>query len=127
MAYDLTVFFEVVGREPAVVTAADVFAFLSAQRAPRRPGRRALPPAQLDAITGQAADNDPALIAGLPYAPGFLPTAPDPVKENLYAALGIQCVYRPGKKQFPVRATMTNSTPGIVAALLADPRTGSSY
>lgn len=45
VAYDLKVFFEVVGREPAVVTAADVFAFLSAQRAPRRPGRRALPPA----------------------------------------------------------------------------------
>src|SRR6266571_1638522 len=35
VAYDLKVFFEVVGKEPAVVTAADVFAFLSAQRAPR--------------------------------------------------------------------------------------------
>jgi len=54
--------------------------------------------AQLDAITAQAATgNDPALIAELPYAPGFLATAPDPVKENLYAALGIQCLYRPGK------------------------------
>jgi site-specific DNA recombinase len=82
--------------------------------------------AQLDAITAQAATgNDPALIAELPYAPGFLPTAPDPVKENLYAALGIQCVYRPGRKQVTIRATITNSTPGIVAALLADPRTGS--
>src|SRR5438876_1172135 len=36
VAYDLKVFFEVVGKEPAVVTTADVFAFLSAQRAPRR-------------------------------------------------------------------------------------------
>jgi integrase/recombinase XerD len=36
VAYDLKVFFEVVGKEPAAVTAADVFAFLSAQRAPRR-------------------------------------------------------------------------------------------
>src|SRR5881392_2978293 len=36
VAYDLKVFFEVVGKEPAVVSAADVFAFLSAQRAPRR-------------------------------------------------------------------------------------------
>ena len=36
VAYDLKVFFEVVGKEPTVVTAADVFAFLSAQRAPRR-------------------------------------------------------------------------------------------
>src|SRR5450755_3665131 len=36
VAYDLKVFFEVVGKEPAEVTAADVFAFLAAQRAPRR-------------------------------------------------------------------------------------------
>lgn len=35
-AYDLKVFFEVVGKEPAAVTPADVFAFLAAQRAPRR-------------------------------------------------------------------------------------------
>jgi integrase len=35
-AYDLKVFFEVVGKEPADVTPADVFAFLAAQRAPRR-------------------------------------------------------------------------------------------
>ena len=81
--------------------------------------------AQLDAINDQAAaDNDPALISELPYAPGFLATAPDPVKENLYAALGIQCLYRPGKNQVTIRAVITNTTPGIVAALLADPRTG---
>ena len=36
VACDLKVFFEVVGREPATVTTADVFAFLAAQRAPRR-------------------------------------------------------------------------------------------
>ena len=35
-AYDLKVFFEVVGKEPAEVTSADVFAFLAVQRAPRR-------------------------------------------------------------------------------------------
>jgi integrase/recombinase XerD len=35
-AYDLKVFFEVVGKEPAEVTAADVFAFLAEQRTPRR-------------------------------------------------------------------------------------------
>ena len=34
-AYDLKVFFSVVGKEPAEVTAADVFAFLAEQRAPR--------------------------------------------------------------------------------------------
>ena len=36
VAYDLKVFFEVIAKEPAEVTAADVFAFLAAQRAPRR-------------------------------------------------------------------------------------------
>ena len=35
-AYDLKVFFEVVAKEPAEVTAADVFAFLAQQRRPRR-------------------------------------------------------------------------------------------
>ena len=35
VAYDLKVFFEVVGKEPAAVRRADVFAFLAAQRAPR--------------------------------------------------------------------------------------------
>jgi integrase/recombinase XerD len=35
-AYDLKVFFEVVGKEPAEVASADVLAFLAAQRAPRR-------------------------------------------------------------------------------------------
>jgi integrase/recombinase XerD len=36
VAYDLKVFFEVVGKQPAEVRTADVFAFLAAQRAPRR-------------------------------------------------------------------------------------------
>src|SRR5450755_2728373 len=36
VAYDLKVFFAVVAKEPADVCAADVFAFLAAQRAPRR-------------------------------------------------------------------------------------------
>ena len=35
-AYDLKVFFEVVGKEPAEVISADVFAFLALQRSPRR-------------------------------------------------------------------------------------------
>lgn len=38
VAYDLKVFFETVGKEPAAVTRADVFAFLAAQWAPRRGG-----------------------------------------------------------------------------------------
>jgi integrase/recombinase XerD len=38
-AYDLKVFFSVVSKEPSRVSTADVFAFLSAQRAPRRGSR----------------------------------------------------------------------------------------
>jgi integrase/recombinase XerD len=34
-AYDLKVFFAVVGKEPAEVTSADVFGFLGQQRTPR--------------------------------------------------------------------------------------------
>lgn len=36
VASDLKIFFEVVAKDPAEVTAADVFSFLAAQRAPRR-------------------------------------------------------------------------------------------
>jgi integrase/recombinase XerD len=36
VAYDLKVFFAVVGKDPPVVRTADVFAFIKAQRAPRR-------------------------------------------------------------------------------------------
>jgi integrase/recombinase XerD len=36
VGYDLKVFFEVVAKDPADVASADVFAFLAAQRAPRR-------------------------------------------------------------------------------------------
>ena len=35
VAFDLKVFFTVIGKEPAAVTTADVFAFIKAQRAPR--------------------------------------------------------------------------------------------
>ena len=38
IASDLKIFFEVVGKEPAAVRTADVFAFLTAQRAPRHGG-----------------------------------------------------------------------------------------
>jgi hypothetical protein len=76
---------------------------------------------QLDAITAQAAtDNDPVLLAELPYAPGFLPTAPDPVKEKPLCRAGHPVRTPARKKQVTIRAVIT----GIVAALLADPRTG---
>ena len=80
--------------------------------------------AQLEAITTQAAtENDPALISELPYAPGFLNDAPDHIREALYAALNLQCTFRADKQQVTIRATITDTTPAIIAALTADPRT----
>jgi Recombinase/Recombinase zinc beta ribbon domain len=80
--------------------------------------------AQLEAITAQAAsENDPALIGELPYAPGFLLQAPDHVREALYAALNLHCTFRGDKQQITIRAVITDTTPGIIAALIADPRT----
>lgn len=80
--------------------------------------------AQLEAITAQAAsENDPALIEELPYAPGFLLQAPDHVREALCAALNLHCTFRSDEQQVTIRATITDTTPGIVAALIADPRT----
>ncbi|MGB6571754.1 MAG: hypothetical protein WBF20_08790 [Trebonia sp.] len=80
--------------------------------------------AHLEAITAQAAsENDPTLISELPYAPGSLLQAPDHVREALYAALNLHCTFRGDKQQVTIRATITDTTPGIVAALIADPRT----
>ena len=83
--------------------------------------------AELDALTADTAPaiNDPALLDELPYAPGLLPDAPDTIREALYAAFDVQCLYREDKEQVTIWATVTDTTPGIIAALLADPRTGS--
>ncbi len=80
--------------------------------------------AQLDALAAQdtaAADAD--LIAQIPYAPSLLAKAPAPVQEALYAALGIHATYRADKNQITIRAVLTDTTPRILQALLADPRT----
>ncbi len=81
--------------------------------------------AELDALTADtgAAINDPALLDELPYAPGLLPDAPDTIREALYAAFDIQCLYREDKDQVTIWATITDTTPGIIQALTADPRT----
>jgi hypothetical protein len=43
------------------------------------------------------------------------------VREALYAALNLHCTFRGDKQQVTIRATITDTTPGIVAALIADP------
>ena len=81
--------------------------------------------AKLDELQAQAAGaSDAALITELPYAAGLLNQAPDDIREALYAALDIHATYRADKNQATIRATITDATPGIIAALLTDPRTG---
>ena len=80
--------------------------------------------AQLAELSAQAATvGDAALIEQLPHAPGLLAQAPDDIREALFAAFQVHCTYRADQKQVTIRATITDTTPGIVAALLADPRT----
>jgi Recombinase len=82
--------------------------------------------AELDALTASIpAVNDPTLLDELPYAPGLLPDAPDTIREALYAAFDIQCLYRQNAGQVTIWATITDTTPGIVTALTADPRADS--
>jgi hypothetical protein len=40
---------------------------------------------------------DPSLLDELPYLPGILTDAPEPLKEKLLAALDVQCQYRKDK------------------------------
>lgn len=48
---------------------------------------------------------------------------PRPLQEVIAAAFDIQCVYRPEINQATVVLTITETTPGIIMALTADPRT----
>jgi hypothetical protein len=67
--------------------------------------------------------SDPALLDELPYLPGILRYAPEPLIERLLAALDVQCLYRKNLDQVTIWATITDTTPRTLAALLADPRT----
>jgi hypothetical protein len=74
--------------------------------------------AQLDQIqAAQPPANDPSLLDELPYAAANLADLPDDLKAKLYAAFGIQVLYRAHKNQATIWATITDATPGIAAAL----------
>jgi len=66
---------------------------------------------------------DATLIDELPYAAANLARASKHVKTRLYDAFDIQAVYRQHMRQATIWATITDDTPGTVAALLDDPRT----
>jgi hypothetical protein len=78
--------------------------------------------AELDALTTDTARaiNDPALLDEL-RCPGLLNDAPDTIREALYAAFDIQCLHRHDAAQVTTWATITDTTPGIIAVLLTDP------
>jgi hypothetical protein len=80
--------------------------------------------AELETLTGsQPAADDPDLIGELPYAPGLLDGAPAELRARIYAAFQVHALYRAQQNQATITATITDQTPGIIAALLTDPRT----
>ena len=84
--------------------------------------------AELKALTTSTPDDagtaDPALLDELPYAPGLLSEAPPAIRQAIYAAFDIHCLYCHDQDQVTVWATITSTTPGIIRALINDPRTG---
>jgi site-specific DNA recombinase len=80
--------------------------------------------AELDALTAdQPPAEDPALLDELPYAPGLLDQAPDHIRAHVYAAFQVHALYRAQPHQATITATVTDHTPGVIQALLDDPRT----
>jgi hypothetical protein len=79
--------------------------------------------AELDHIQAdQPAQDDPALLDELPDAAAFN-DAPEDIKAKFYAAFDIQVLYRAPIKQATIWATITPTTPAIIAALTTNPRT----
>jgi hypothetical protein len=81
--------------------------------------------AELSPLAAVPPAPDATLLDELPYAAANLTDAPARVKTMLYAAFDIQALYRQPMKQATIWATITDTTPGTIAALLTDPRTDS--
>jgi hypothetical protein len=80
--------------------------------------------AERDALQATAPQgNDPTLLDELPAAASVLADAPPRIKEALLAAFDIYALYSKDTNQVTIRAVLTEDTPGIIAALLSDPRT----
>ena len=82
-------------------------------------GREALT-AQLDALDKDTSQhgNDRTLLDELPQLAGRLDDLPERIQAELFAAFDIQILWNPPMKQATFFATITGTTPGIVAALL---------
>jgi site-specific DNA recombinase len=80
--------------------------------------------AELEDLTAsQPVADDPTLIDELPYAPDLLASAPTELRARLYAAFQVHAYYRAHLNQATITATITDQTPGIIQALITDPRT----
>ena len=80
--------------------------------------------AELETLTAsQPTADDPALIDELPYAPGLLAGAPAELRARIYATFQVHALYRAKQHQATITATITDQTPGIIQALIADSRT----
>ena len=73
---------------------------------------------QADPAAGWSIGTDPALLDQLPELAGRLDDLPERIQAELFAAFDIQILWNPPMKQATFFATITGTTPGIVAALL---------
>jgi hypothetical protein len=79
---------------------------------------------ELDQLTAnQPPAEDPSLIAELPRAAQLLDQAPADIRARVYGAFQVHVLYRAPMHQATITATITDATPGIIAALLQDTRT----
>jgi site-specific DNA recombinase len=82
---------------------------------------------QLDTLNAAATPrDDPALLDELPHLTTTLAGAPAPLIEDLLTALDLQVLYRPEQDQATIWATLTDTTPQTINALLNDPRTSTT-
>ena len=65
---------------------------------------------------------DPTLLADLPYLGDILTDAPAGLTERLLDAFDIKAVYNRDKHQVTIHATITDATPQAIHDLLTDPR-----
>jgi site-specific DNA recombinase len=83
--------------------------------------------AQLDTLNAAATPcEDHGLLDELPYLVATLAGAPVPLIEDLLTALDLQVLYRPEQGQATIWATLTDTTPQTINALLNDPRTSTT-
>jgi hypothetical protein len=73
--------------------------------------------AALDRATGQ--QDDPALLDALPLLGDALPSLPASIQARLFAAFGLELIYNKEDHQVTIYATVTPSTPGALAEIIA--------